>query len=44
MSNVIVINHNGQLFVFQYTNTPEKFDNYNSQQTMNHIISSSSFT
>lgn len=44
ISNSIFINHNGQVFFFHYSNVPEKFDDYDSQQTMNHIISSLRFT
>jgi hypothetical protein len=44
VSNSIVINHNGQVYVSQYVNTPKKFDDYDSQQTMNHIITSLRFT
>jgi hypothetical protein len=31
-TDLSVINHKGQIFIFQYANSPEKFDDYDSEQ------------
>ena len=43
ISNMVIINNEDKLYVFQYGNSPEQFDGYNNQQTMNHIFTSLSF-
>lgn len=43
ISHVVVLNHSGKLYVFQYVNTPFLFYTNGSQQTRNHIFTSIGF-
>jgi hypothetical protein len=43
LSHMIVLNHNGKLYVFQYINTPFQFYTDGSQQTRNRIFTSIDF-
>jgi hypothetical protein len=40
ISHMVVLNHKGKLYVFQYVNTPFQFYTNSSQQTRNRIFSS----
>jgi hypothetical protein len=43
ISHMVVLNHNGKLYVFQYVNTPFQFYTDGSQQTRNRIFTSIDF-